>query len=205
VTLAAVRAECDALDAPARARAEKNLALFDRGARLTASWGFPEDSRTPVWNRLIDGYRGTTWPLGAGGPAQTAFDPAKLTQGERWLEVRLPQPAEVARVVTLTAGLAFDVQVLRDGAWQTVPVASEETSPDSHESLPVRVAEYTCPPVQTDRVRLGITRDREGDADEVIFEVEVYGPEPAAAQEGGETRAEPTAVEEAPAEDKEAD
>jgi hypothetical protein len=183
VTLAAVRAECEALDAPARARAEKNLALFDKGARLAASWGFPEGSRAQVWNRLIDGYRGTTWPLGGGGLAQTAFDPAKLAQGERWLEVRLPQPAEVARVVTLTAGLAFDVQIFHDGAWQTLPVASEETSPDYHESLPVRVAEYRCEPVPTDRVRLWITPDRAADVDEIIFEVEVYGPEPAATRE----------------------
>ncbi|MBI2301501.1 MAG: hypothetical protein HYU66_21560, partial [Armatimonadetes bacterium] len=130
----------------ARLQAEQDaaypsLCTFQQGARLEASWGFPDANQAlwSVWYRVIDGWPNTPWRVGEGFRTEAVPEWGKkdFTSAGRWLEVRLPEPREINTVTVIASPWAtVEVRLWVDGAWRTVP---GEVVPDAvprHHDMP---------------------------------------------------------------------
>ena len=108
-----VRARLQALQAQQEKYDARDVALFERGARIETSWTLPDHPRAAAWRRIIDGYRGTSWTVGDPGyflSADGVHWPAQQTQqGPRWVEVQLPRPTRLEKIVVVSANAQFDI------------------------------------------------------------------------------------------------
>jgi hypothetical protein len=152
--IADVQASVDA--ANAARKQPGNLAFEDSGVMLRVS-SQGNYQPTPVW--MVDGMReGRGWK-------------ALPFARNDWVELTWPRPQSIGRLAIYTDTLAaFEVQVAEgDDAkpvWRTVATGNEAAD------NPVDV---TFEPVQTTRLRISISRLREGAAASRIWEIEAYG------------------------------
>ena len=177
VDVGAARRELDERRRARERRQERNVALFYRGASVAASWGFPKNVRGWPWQRMIDGYRGTTWPLGARGllPRSYRF-PRAMRAPDRWIEVRLARAHALDRAVVVTSHRGYELAVLVDGSWRAFSPVSEERTDAHGPSALVRA--FDLQGAESQRVRLLLPRPPSKGEREVYFEVEVYRREP---------------------------
>lgn len=177
-----VRARLQALEAQQEAYYARDVALFERGARIETSWTLPENPRAAAWRRIIDGYRGTSWTVGDPGyflSHEGVRWPAGQTQrGQRWIDVLLPRPTRLEKVVVVSANAEFELFAgLKDKPMEPLPLR-RHTSREYHEREVCDVTEAILSPVrQCDRVRLSFTRDAHPPRSELLFEIEAFSPE----------------------------
>ena len=130
-----------------------NIAFEDSGVRLRVS-SQAKYQPTPI--RLVDGVReGMRWS-------------AMFFEGADWIEMTWPKAQKVARVVIYTDAIAdCEVQVAESDEtnWRTVAATtSAKTNP----------IELTFEPTQATRLRIPVSRLREGVKSTRISEIEVY-------------------------------
>ena len=142
-------------------RVQPNLALTTLGATADASstGKLPKsETRVPPAVALTGDWTGYGSALALCGRRQGwSEDEANKDQFPDWFEVKLPQPAPVARVrVYLDYGAwerllrDYDVQVFTDGDWRTVAQVRDNTYGF--------ISDHSFAPVTTDRVRVFITK-----------------------------------------------
>ena len=168
-----VRAELGELRAAHNDRLKHNVALFYRGATLEASWGFPKDVRGYPWLRMLDGYRGTTWPLGALGllRGRHRFPPA-MRGPDRWLEVHLPEAQKLDRAVVITSHSDYELAVPAGDEWRKIaPIREKRTG---EYGRPTLTRTFSLDGITSDRVRLLLPRPPSGETREIYYEIEVY-------------------------------
>jgi len=149
-TIAAAQADIDKLNA-ARKR-PGNLAFEDNGTSLSVS-SKSTYSSTP--DRLIDGVRdGMGWRDGTPGECPD------------WVELAWPEPVEVGRVVVFSDTVADAAVLVSDGdSWQAVAEVKEIAGDR---------ATLAFDAVTTDRLRIEIRSNREGQKYTWVTEIEAY-------------------------------
>jgi len=173
VDVVAAREDMAKRRAQQQRRWQHNVALFYRGASLEASWGFPKDVRGLPWLRMIDGYRGTTWPLGSRGllPRSYRFPPA-IRATNRWIQVRFPKPMPLDRAVVVTSPFRYAFAVRSNDDWRQIEPTSEKQS--NVYGPPAIVRTFPLGGMETDRVRLIIPHSPTPGQRERYYEIEVY-------------------------------
>ena len=152
-TLATVQKKID--DGNAARIQPGNLAFEDSGVMIRAS-SRADYQPTPVW--MLDGVRdGRGWK-------------AKPFEGADWVELSWPKPQKIGRVLIYTDAVAdCDVQV----------VTGDDAKPEWRSLASVKAAttnpiELTFEPTEAARIRINISRMREGIKTTRIWEIEAY-------------------------------
>ncbi len=170
-----VRAALAAAWAERARKWERNVALFYRGATLEASWGFPKDVRAYPWQWMIDGYRGTAWPLGARGLLGRKFRyPTNMRGPNRWIEVRLAAKAPLEEAVVVTAGVHYRFAVNVDGQWRVIEPSSAVQTTEYADDPPRTVRTFPLNGIESDRVRLILPDPPRRGERKFYHEIEVY-------------------------------
>ena len=174
--LAEIRAEACALLDDHR-RANPSAFTYRDGARLTASWGFPDPDRfrRNIWYRMIDGFPGTQWTVGNAyhHPDPAAWKEKDFSSAGRWVEVRRPEATEVNRLrAVLTPGIRFELQLPDGDGWRTLEVQTVSDSPPRHHQFPSATTTAAFESVRTDRFRVLFTEARTDR--EVVFELSAW-------------------------------
>ncbi|MBT3379612.1 MAG: hypothetical protein HN742_18810 [Lentisphaerae bacterium] len=175
-TLSAVRAEVKRVESEFWS-ANPSVFTYRDGARLHASWGFPDPEKAArkVWYRMIDGYPGTQWVVGnkyskariAGWSGKDFRSPG------RWVEVRASKQTEVSRVrAIVTPGVAFQIQIQADGQWRTLPAEAVPDDPPCHHHYPSATTTACFSPTTIDRFR--VLFPEPGQEKEVVFELSAW-------------------------------
>ena len=175
-TLAEVRTEVARLRSEYRQTNPSSFTYRD-GARLTASWDFPDPDRfrRNIWYRMIDGFPGTQWIVGHAyhHPDPAAWKEKDFSSVGRWIEVRRPDSTTVNRLrAVLTPGGRFDLQLPDSDGWRTVQGRTVADSPPRHHRFASATTTAAFEPVETDRFRILFTEPRT-DA-EVILELSAW-------------------------------
>ena len=178
IDIPSLRAELGNLRSAHNDRLKHNVALFYHGATLEASWGFPKDVRGYPWLRMLDGYRGTTWPLGALGLLRRRHRfPPPMRGPNRWLEVRLPQPHKLDRAIVITSHSDYQLAVPAGNDWRTIAASNEQRTDDY--GRPALTHTFPLAGITSDRLRLLLPRPPSKETREIYHEIEVYrSPEP---------------------------
>jgi hypothetical protein len=152
-TLATVQKKIDAGNA-ARKR-PGNLAFEDSGVMPSAS-SQSAYQPTPIW--LVDGMReGRGWS-------------AMPFAGADWVELAWPKPQEIGRLVVYTDRIA-DCEVLVAPVDEAQPEWRRVASAKAATSNPI---ELTFEPIESARLRIAVSRLREGFTSTSILEIEAY-------------------------------
>ena len=173
IGIPSVRAALGELHATRNDRLKHNVALFYRDAKLESSWGFPKDVRGYPWLRMLDGYRGTTWPLGAPGLLRGRYRyPSAMRGPDRWLEIRLPEALKLDRAVVITSHSDYELAVPAGEEWRKIAAAHEERAGEY--GRPTLTRTFPLEGVTSDRVRLLLPQRPNKETGEVYHEIEVY-------------------------------
>jgi len=175
-TLDAIRAEVDQLHAKFR-EANPSTFTYRDGARLSASWGFPDHTkfRRNIWYRMIDSFPGTQWVVGHAyrHPNRKEWRKKDFTSAGRWVEVRVPKAKPIDRVrAILTPGISFDVLVSDEGQWRTVKGETALDDPPRHHRYPSATTTAQFDAIDTDRFRVVFTEPRKDK--EVVLELSAW-------------------------------
>ncbi|MCK5804086.1 MAG: hypothetical protein KAI66_14720 [Lentisphaeria bacterium] len=174
--LGAIRSEVERMEAEFWS-ANPSLFTYRDGARLHASWGFPdpEKIRRKIWYRVIDGYPGTQWVVGnkyskAKVPGWSKKD---FKSPGRWIEVRGSKPIEFNRIrAIVTPGIVFDIQIPEGAGWRTVEGETRPDSPPRHHHYASATTTAEFEPMVSDRFRIVFPKLRE--KKEVVFELSAW-------------------------------
>jgi hypothetical protein len=152
-TLASVQKKID--DGNAALKQPGNLAFEDSGVMVrSSSQGLFQP--TPVW--MVDGVRdGRGWK-------------AKPFEGADWVELSWPKPQKIGRVVIYTDAVA-DCEVQLAVGDEAKPEWRSLASAKAAASNPI---ELTFEPIEATRIRINISRLREGIKTTRIWEIEAY-------------------------------
>jgi hypothetical protein len=178
-----IRRELEEMDDGVQEDGENNLAMFDKGARLSASWEFPDMNerteygrcRTTPWNRMIDGNRATKWVLGEDGRYgdRYVWPDKKIYQGRRWIEVSLPEKAPLGKViVTTTPDMDLSAACFVEGQWRQLERTKSRTTGKYHYELEARVEHYKAKGCETDKIRVYINTTSDAGNPPTLFEIE---------------------------------
>ncbi len=178
------RKELKLMDDGLEEDSKNNVAKYEKGARLSASWGFPEINeknkygfcRTTTWNLLIDGNRATPWRLGDDGMAgkRYVWPKEKIYQGERWIEVKLAEKTRLEKIIVTitTTDTIYELKLFQDGAWNKLNVSNSLETDQYHYSLVTNVDSYNMKDFETDRIRLYFNNADDSANPPTIFEIE---------------------------------
>jgi len=175
-TLDEVRAEVERMEREFWSANPSSFTYRD-GARLHASWGFPdpEKVRRKVWYRMIDGYPGTQWIVG------NKYSKAKIAgwskkdfkSAGRWIEVRGSKPIEINRLrAIVTPDVVFEIQIQDAGRWRTLEGETVQDAPPRHHHYASETTTARLAPCQTDRFRILFPKPARGK--EVVFELSAW-------------------------------
>jgi hypothetical protein len=150
--LADIQEEIDGVNASRKHQG--NLAFEDSGVQVTAS---SIGAWKPSPQRVVDGLRGgMSWQSG------------KFPKSE-WIELEWPKPQKIGKLVIYTESLAdIQIQIPKTDSeqWQTITEMTDTNVNPVHITFPQQI--------QSDKLRLYITRLRDGFNHAGIWEIEAY-------------------------------
>lgn len=154
-----------------------SLFTYRDGSRLYASWGLPDPKRNSrnVWYRMIDGYPGTIWEVGASyrNTNQDAWGKKDFVSSGRWIEVRAPERRTVNRIrAIVTSGVVFHIQIIDGGKWRTVGSETTVDSTPRHYAYASATTTAQFDLCAIDRFRIVFTQPKKDT--EVVFELSAW-------------------------------
>jgi len=170
-----IRAEVKRLEAEFW-RINPSVFTYRDGARLHASWGFPDPEKVSrkIWYRMIDGYPGTQWVVGNKYKARIqGWSKKDFVSAGRWIEVRGREMKRINRIrAIVTPGVAFDVQVWQRGRWRTVESETVPDAPPRHCRYASATTTSHFDTIGADRFRIVFRKPAK--KKEVVFELSAW-------------------------------